>query len=259
MIGRIRGGLSFLRSRLGLLFLRGNRVQCNLCGFSARRFRSDSWHPHTVCPRCGSQVRHRLLAAALLEPGRLSVDSLVRGRRVLHFAPEKVLREWIEPLADQYTAADLLAEGYRYPIHLRADISHMPEVADGSYDLIIACDVLEHVPVDRRALREIRRVLAPEGWAILTVPQKDGLETTDEDVKLTDPAERERRFGQFDHVRIYGADFARRCAEAGFAVDVVDEARFGGKAQEFHVLSPPIKSPHPLATNYRKIFFLTPA
>jgi SAM-dependent methyltransferase len=78
--------------------------------------------------------------------------------------------------------------------------------------------VLEHVPDDRRAMRELHRILAPGGWAVLQTPVRSKLTRTDEDPSVTDPAERIRRFGQADHVRVYGADFEDRLRDAGFAV-----------------------------------------
>ena len=51
----------------------------------------------------------------------------------------------------------------------KGDICDMP-FGDGSMDLIVATDVVEHVDNDVRAVREIERVLAPDGTALLTVP-----------------------------------------------------------------------------------------
>jgi len=41
---------------------------------------------------------------------------------------------------------------------------------DGSFDLILATDVLEHIERDDRAARELRRVAAPNGRLLVTVP-----------------------------------------------------------------------------------------
>ena len=82
--------------------------------------------------------------------------------------------------------------------------------ADGTFDTLIACDVLEHVGDDRAALRECRRVLRRRGTAILTVPQSDTLEATLEDASVTSEAARAEVYGQPDHLRNYGADFAGR-------------------------------------------------
>ena len=68
-------------------------------------------------------------------------------------------------------------------------------------------------------------MLAPNGIALLLVPLGEGRLVTDEDVAISDPAERLRRFGQIDHVRAYGLDFLPRLEEAGLLVDPVDYAR----------------------------------
>ena len=96
--------------------------------------------------------------------------------------------------------------------------------------------VLEHIPDDRKAMSELRRVLKPGGVAILQVPISANSATTIEDPEITDPDAREQAFGQFDHVRIYGQDYTTRLAEAGFQVDKVDVtdqyAKFGVNPEE---------------------------
>ena len=81
------------------------------------------------------------------------------------------------------------------------------EVPDNSFDLVIACDVLEHVADDSEAMSEIYRVLTDNGYVILTVPQEDNLSNKLEGPTITEPDERKRIFGQNDHLRIYGDDF----------------------------------------------------
>jgi SAM-dependent methyltransferase len=50
----------------------------------------------------------------------------------------------------------------------QGDVCNLP-FADGSFDLVLATDIIEHVD-DLAALREIRRVLAPQGRVLITVP-----------------------------------------------------------------------------------------
>lgn len=68
-------------------------------------------------------------------------------------------------------------------------------------------------------MREIRRVLKADGWAVLLVPITS--EVTHEDPSIVDPAERLRVFGQEDHVRRYGKDYVDRLRDAGFDVEIV--------------------------------------
>ncbi len=46
---------------------------------------------------------------------------------------------------------------------------------DGTFELITCLDVIEHTPDDRATLRELRRVCAPGGWLLLTVPAYQAL------------------------------------------------------------------------------------
>lgn len=234
----------------------GSKVECNICHFKTNRFGSDSWHPHTICQSCGSQVRQRLLMAALTDLEWVNSKSLLQGKKVLHFAPEQMLQKFIKQNSAAYETADFLTEGYRYnSIDHVLDISSMQEIADASFDCLIACDVLEHVPDHLLAIIEINRVLKVGGSCILTVPQKDLLKTTFEDPSITDPEMREKVFGQFDHLRIYGDDFPDILRAYGFDVTVVSEENFNPEQVEKFVLFPPKLSKHPLATNYRKVFF----
>jgi SAM-dependent methyltransferase len=89
-----------------------------------------------------------------------------------------------------------------------------------AFDLVICNHVLEHIPDDRQAMRELRRVLSRDGRAIVQVPMSFDLATTLEDLSVVDPEMRERLYGQPDHVRLYGRDYLDRLATAGFDVHV---------------------------------------
>ena len=95
---------------------------------------------------------------------------------------------------------------------------------DESFDVIYCSHVLEHVPDDKKAMREFLRVLKPNGWAMLLVPIIG--EHTTEDLSITDPAQRAMLYGQEDHVRNYGRDYEDRLQEAGFEVTVISPECF---------------------------------
>jgi SAM-dependent methyltransferase len=118
----------------------------------------------------------------------------------------------IKPLASRYVTADVEAG--------RADLTldiEEPDLPSSSFDVVVCSHVLEHVD-DRKALAELHRVLRPGGLCILLAPIVEGWDTTFEDAAITSPEARAVYFGQFDHVRYYGADFRGRIREAGFAL-----------------------------------------
>lgn len=104
---------------------------------------------------------------------------------------------------------------------VKMDITNIQYPAE-YFDVILCSHVLEHVPDDRKAMREFWRTLKPTGWAILLVPIM--AEVTFEDPTIVDPQERLIAFGQEDHVRKYGRDYIDRLREAGFKVTVTTVA-----------------------------------
>ncbi|HVX21457.1 MAG TPA: methyltransferase domain-containing protein [Acidimicrobiales bacterium] len=53
---------------------------------------------------------------------------------------------------------------------VQGDALHLP-FADGTFDRVIASEVLEHIPDDRAAMAELARVLRPGGTMAVTVPR----------------------------------------------------------------------------------------
>lgn len=234
----------------------GNDVECNICHYKANKLSNDPWHLYCICPNCYSTVRHRLLLASLSLLTDFNFEKIISGKKVLHFAPEKYLEKIMRRRAGSYQTADFLTEGYSYQkIDYNIDISDMKAIDNESFDCVIACDVLEHVPNHRQGIQEVFRVLKPGGYCIFTVPQQDNLKETVEDLSIKNPKERKRLFGQYDHLRIYGDDFINMLSQSGFEVTAVDEHFFDKEVAEHYVLFPPVLSKNPMATNYRKVFF----
>ena len=78
---------------------------------------------------------------------------------------------------------------------------------------------------------ELYRILKPGGWGILLSPVEPDYEQTYEDDSITDPEERTRIFGQYDHRRIYGADYTDRLRTAGFEAADIDYAATFSEAE----------------------------
>jgi SAM-dependent methyltransferase len=198
----------------GAVFHRGELVECPCCGSSFDSF-APQVLPGRECWVCSSLERHRLLWLYL----EAHPEMVRPGLRMLHVAPEHALRLPLEQIPDvDYVGGDV---DQRFG-SVKVDVTDI-DFPDDSFDVVLCNHVLEHVPDDRRALSEIRRVLAPGGWASLLIPlDNPPPAVTDEDPSITDPRERLRRFGQRDHVRRYGWDYLDRLREAGFEPEVVE-------------------------------------
>jgi SAM-dependent methyltransferase len=136
--------------------------------------------------------------------------------KVLDIAPTQFFQEICKSLSNiDYLSADIFS-----PLAMiKMDITTIP-LPDNHFNCIICYHVLEHVLDDQKAMRELCRVLKPGGWAILQSPVDHNRDKTFEDPTIVSPDERERVFGQNDHVRIYGRDYNDRLEKAGFLVKV---------------------------------------
>lgn len=213
------------------IWFRGDRVICPLCNGRFSRFRDSHGRPAAKCPQCGVLERHRLLWLFL---DREVIAPRV-GLRVLHIAPEPSLARRLQNRVSTYVSFDL--ESPIADVH--GDLTRAP-FGSSCFDLIVCSHVLEHVVDDSGAAREIRRMLAPDGVAVVLVPVHHDRADTYEDPDVVTPDDRLRVFGQSDHVRIYGRDFTERLRDAGLSVEEVDyrealgeeTVRYGATASE---------------------------
>jgi SAM-dependent methyltransferase len=197
------------------------KAECASCGFSGK-FLTFLSRPGAQCPACGGRERHRLLALAV-QRGFIGIE----GREILHFAPEPSVTKILLRLNPaSYTTADIQPG--------RADrVLDLERIAlpDSSCDLVVVSHVLEHVD-DGKALSELHRILRPRGQVIAMIPIVEAWPRTYENPSITDEDGREAHFGQYDHVRYYGADFRDRVRNAGFdlaefTANGEDSARYG--------------------------------
>lgn len=165
--------------------------------------------PDARCPICQSLERHRYLAVLL----QALAKEIANTRRVLEVAPTRSVTRMLR----QYSPGDYVgididpgADGRR--VQVVADLTSTP-FRSGSFDLSVCFHVFEHIPDDRAAMSEYARVMARRGIGFIQNPWRP-TGPTDEDPSAS-PGERARRFGQADHVRIYGEDFESRLASAG--------------------------------------------
>lgn len=209
--------LSYVVKPFLLLSLRGNTYTDPIDGRSFSKFLPygyEQQRENVLSPSTLSLERHRLLWLYLKD----HTTFFTAPHKVLHFAPEQAFYSRFKKLKNlDYTTTDLnspLAD-------VKADICDLP-FEDDSFDFILCNHVLEHIPDDKKAMKELYRVLQPGGTAILQIPQDLEREHTFEDDSITDPKERAKIFGQYDHVRIYGKDYFDLLRTAGFKVEEVD-------------------------------------
>ena len=241
----LKEGRKAVKRRLNLRHYLGDAHLCPVCGTHLNGFKPiwKSWwraiaehnyvYPVSAvetfnayaysCPACDASDRERLYALQL-DRACARLDP-VRRHRLVEFAPSVALRRYLRGLPVEYRSADL----NRYSVDDRIDITAM-RYEDASIDIILCSHILEHVPNDRQAMREMFRVLRPGGFAIVMVPLIVGLDETLEDPAIDTRELRWAHYGDGDHVRQYGKrDFLDRLRAAGFTVERLGIEHFGAE------------------------------
>ena len=212
----------------------GFKYKCPFCGYHAKRMMPLGGDFKIIyekeiigcgrrlaeCTKCKSTDKERLVFTYLQSINFFDHPD----KSILHMAPEPNLSEqFFKHKFKEYICGDFFAPGYEdvYPSYVKnINILDIP-FKDESFDTVICNHVLEHVENDMKGMSEIFRVLKKGGFAILQVPISYKLQNTYEDSNITDPKDRERVFGQRDHVRIYGIDYIDRLKKVGFNVEVI--------------------------------------
>ncbi len=203
------------------LFYKGNNVECPICKSQYRKFLPYGRinpRPNALCPNCLSLERHRLIWIYLNKKTNFFSHPL----DVLHIAPEPC---FLKPFEKQHGTHYMTADIESPLAKVKMDIHQIP-FPENTFDVVLCNHVLEHVNDDIAAMREINRVLRPGGWAILQVPFFAPVpEVTFEDATITNPREREKIFGQDDHVRKYGHDYPDRINQSGLIAETLAFAK----------------------------------
>ena len=207
------------RSLEGLLALRaiffiGDKYTCPCCGWRLRAFTHGGMslrvRPLGYCPRCNSKARHRRWWIYLQQHTNLFTDHL----RLFQASPQYCMSRRFRELPNlEYVGGD---HNNHRNIRVKLELPAIPLPSD-TFDAVLCVHVLEHIPEDRKAMRELHRILKPGGWAGVSTPIRLDQKTY-EDPTITSPQERERAFGETVHVRFYGYDLVDRLEEAGFKV-----------------------------------------
>lgn len=217
-------------------FFKGTTFTDPIDGKSYRKFLPYGYgkqRENALSPGTLSLERHRQMWLYLQQ----ETDFFKTPYKVLHIAPEQeFLRRFKKMKNLEYTSVDLFSP----IVDLKADVVDLP-FEDETFDVIFCNHVLEHVTEDTKAMHELYRVMKKGGWGIFQVPMRIHSEKTYEDFSITSPQERQKHFGQYDHVRWYGMDYFDRLKSVGFQTEAKfyskkfsseDQKRFGLLASE---------------------------
>ncbi len=211
---------SFLITPILRIIFHGKRYTDPIDNSNYSKFLSYGYkriRKNALCPGTLSLERHRLLWLYLDNETNFLNSSL----KVLHVAPEQVFYKKFKKLKNW----DYLTFDLNSPIaDIKGDLTST-NFKDESFDLIICNHVLEHIKDDKSALNEIYRVLKYNGTSILQVPINLRREKTFEDSTIKSKIQREKYFGQYDHVREYGLDFKDRVEQSGFKVQMINYSK----------------------------------
>ncbi len=203
---------------LGLFYLGRGKI-CPVCGCERRKFLPYGYvssRDNALCPSCLALERHRLLWLYINRETTLEKSHPT----LLHIAPEVSLMKKFKKIYKGFPKRYLTADLESPLAYFHFDVQNIP-LEDNYADVIICNHLLEHVEDDHKAMCELHRVMKPGGWGILLSPVEYDRSETYEDDSITDPKERTRIFGQYDHRRIYGLDYADRLRQAGFTVEEI--------------------------------------
>ena len=227
---------------LAILSHWGTKYKCPICGFHAKELSPIGFDNPIIqkykiigagkrnagCPKCGSTDRERLVYTYLKFEERVFDKPTMK---ILHIAPEMtIMQKFIKRGFVNYYCGDFFAEAqhanYSHDFVKHMDIQNL-SFDDSSFDIVICNHVLEHVFNERKAMTEIYRVLRKGGKAILQVPISPILKETISEPSITDGKILEQKFGQKDHVRLFGADYTSELKSCGFAVETLKiQSRF---------------------------------
>ena len=198
--------------------MNNNRI-CPICGNIQHIFETYNNRKNARCSKCKSLERQRFLWIYMSR-----IIDLNKKINLIHFAPSDSINIYISKKYSNisYMPCDINPERYSSngtPV-LKNDITNI-SYGDDMCDMILCSHVLEHIPNHLLALKELFRVLKPDGILLIMLPiNNDTSKKTHEDLTYT-AEQRLNIYGIEDHYRLYGNDTTDILSSVGF--NVVEE------------------------------------
>lgn len=229
-------------------YINENKHTCNVCGKTVffdpipkeyenirkkagfsywdEKFQLESRFKYS-CPVCSANDRDRLMIAFLESLQSDDKEKL----RMLQIAPSRTIEFYALGREDiVYDSTDMTMKD----VSFNANLQDLSMIEDETYDIVVCLHALERVEDDRKAMREIWRILKLQGVCLVCVSLAVGKNETDEQWGC--PVEENwRRFGHGAHSRFYGQeDFVNRLQHAGFCVNELGVTWFGSEFYQKH-------------------------
>ncbi|MDN3619916.1 methyltransferase domain-containing protein [Polaribacter undariae] len=215
----IRAKMHVFFFKIRAVFVIGNKVECNCCNSNFSRFLDFGDYKkrkNAICPNCLSLERTRMLWLFLKD------SKYLKEKTILQFAPFKVIEKKIKQISSvKYISGDIDPTLAMKKI----DITEI-DYNKNSFDVILCSHVLSVVKNDKKAIKELYRVLKPNGTLILQTYIFKKYEKTFEDFNIKTNDERYKAYGKHYLQRCYGKDFTERFLKEGFSVDIYDPKKF---------------------------------
>lgn len=175
--------------------------RCPFCGHDT--FVDFKKRKGEQCAKCLTLSRIRSNWVVLETVGKVGPAT-----KIAHFAPEEPIAKKLKAICgDNYYPYDLKNDRYNFgfpveKVNMCTDLESLPQQF---YDVVLHAHVLEHVPCNYTiVLQKLHGLLKPGGHHVFSFPVRPGYYREDQSPKLT-ARDRAERFGQYDHLRRFGA------------------------------------------------------
>ncbi len=218
----------FLERGIFQLLFKGNKVRCNVCVSSFRSFlpATISQSKSFVCSSCGSDDALRALWFYI----KNEILGKKNKNKFLWFSPTSQIRKTLKRLDIDVSIPDA---------HYLPKLDNGGDKLQGGYfDVIVFSHELQYFEEDETILAELRRLLRTGGVVLIQTIVNPEMDRSYEQISTDDDRDRLRKYYEKGMRTMYGANFGKHLARAGFEVEAINYAeRLGEGAITYYKLA----------------------